>query len=110
MAGVVVDSDGTLFAADNGVQQVQQIDANGSFVRKFDLGCKPMQMAMNGDWIDIGCDNGLVSLNKKTGAVQKSLVEGSSPPLTNPTALVYAPDGLLYVIDGHTIVVYKVNH
>jgi streptogramin lyase len=111
VAGIAIDRDGTLYAADNGLGQIQQIDPGGRFVRKFDLGCKPIEMALNGDWIEVACgERGLVSLNKRTGAVQQSRVAGDSPPIANLTGLTLGPDGLLYVIDRSTIIAYKVQH
>jgi hypothetical protein len=68
-------------------------------------------MALNGDWIEIACGAaGLVSLNKQNGDIQKAKVAGDSPPPANITGLTLGSDGLLYAIDGSTIIAYRLQH
>ena len=74
-------------------------------------GTRGLKMALNGDWIEVACGaKGLVSLNKQTGAIQQSRVAGDSPPATNLTGLTFGPDNVLYIIDGSTIIAYKLQH
>jgi hypothetical protein len=110
--GVLVTPDGNMFAAESSNSQVQELDPSGHFVRAFQLGCQPYYMAQAGDWIDVSClDQGIVSINTKSGNVQLSRIEPpSAPALISTTGMTYGPDGKLYVMDGSTLVVYSVQH
>jgi hypothetical protein len=109
-AGLAVHPDGTLFVAEQGYSRVQELKPDGEFVRSHNLNCQPWYLVINGDWVDISCAKGIYSLNKKTGTLQPSRVDGGAPRLSSPKGMTYAPDGTLYVLDGSTLVQYRVEH
>jgi len=110
VGGVAVDKDGTIYAAEISFQRVQKLRSDGTFVQKYDIKCSPNKLAISGDWIDVTCDKGLVSINKASGEIRQSLVVGDRPQLVAPTALTYGPDGTLYVVDQGIVTSYKVQH
>ena len=110
IGGVAVDDDGTMYAAEISFQRVQKLGPDGKFLGKYDLKCTPAYVAINGDWLDISCNNGIVSVNKKSGEIQQSIVADSSVQLTDPQGMVYGPDGTLYVLEGSTVMAYRVQH
>lgn len=105
----MVDADGTIYAAE-GSNRVQKLDPAGSFLGSYELGCQPRFMALNGEWLEIGCGSKLLSINNKTGSTQFSLVADDALPLQNPQGLAYGPDGTLYVADNGMLIAYKVAH
>jgi outer membrane protein assembly factor BamB len=107
--GVAVGSDGTIYAAESSGQRVQQLDAAGHFVRSFELDCSPLYLASNGDWVDVSCSRGLVSINTRTGDVQRSMAADNDLPGT-PAGIAYGPDGTLYMLDFGILVACKVQH
>lgn len=108
--GVAVDDTGMVYVSDSGFNRLQQLDPNGNYVRSFDLKCKPWHIALNGDWLDVTCDRGMVSVNKTSGALQLVRVDGGESRLVAPRGLTYAPDGTLYVVDGNALIQYRVQH
>jgi hypothetical protein len=108
--GVVVGQDGHIFAAESSNQDVQELDSQGNFVRAFNLKCSPQYMALDGAWLDVTCEGkGLVSVNTRTGDVRGYEVEEGTPLLSNPTGLDYGTDGDLFILDGSTLIEYKVS-
>ena len=107
--GVFVDQDGSIYTTET-FAWVQHLNPDGSPLRKYDTGCLPIYIVPNGDWLDVSCHDGMVSINKKTGKVQKSQVVEGSTRLQSPTGLTYGPDGTLYVLDGNTLIAYSVQH
>lgn len=109
-SGIAIDADGSLYIAETSNQVVQHLDSKGQFVRKFALSCAPQYLAISGDWVDVTCNKGIFTINKKSGQVQASEVAGDAPELTGPWGLTYGPDGTLYVLDNNNIIAYKVQH
>jgi hypothetical protein len=103
VGGIAVDSDGTIYASEISFQRVQRLRPDGSFVAKYDIGCAPSNLAIAGEWVDVTCEKGLVSINKKSGEIRQSIVSNDQQQLISPTGLTYGPDGALYVLDGNLI-------
>jgi outer membrane protein assembly factor BamB len=110
VVGVVVEPDGTIYAAESSAGRVQRLDAEGQFVRDYDLPCQPMYLLSAGDWLEVSCGPSIFSINKATGVVQRSQTSPGTPRLQNPLGMTYGPDGLLYVVDRDALVAYRVEH
>lgn len=110
VAGVTVDENGTVYAAENSTTLVHEFSKDGQPVRQIDVGCHPSYMVSSREWLDVSCDKQIVSINKKEGFIRKSRLPNNSPRFDSPTGLVYGPDGTLYVRDGASLVAYKVQH
>ena len=108
--GVAVDEQGNVYVSDIGSQLVHHMAPDGSFIRKFDLPCQPWYIAINGDWLDVTCDRGMVSINRQSGHIQLALIEDYPSTLTSPTGLAYGAEGILYVVDKGTLYAFKVKH
>lgn len=108
--GVAVDQDGTIYAAESSNNRIQQIDAQGKFVRAFDLACMPTYIAISGDWLDTLCGGQFLSVNKKSGDIQRAQIEGEVPPISSASSLAYDPNGTLYVLQGSNVVAYRIEH
>jgi glucose/arabinose dehydrogenase len=67
-------------------------------------------VALVGDWLDVTCGAGLLSINTAAGYVQRTRVVMGSPHFGHPRGLTYAPDGTLFVVDDHTLLQYSVQH
>lgn len=112
-AGVAVDSTGEVYATENGFGLVHELTPKGDFVRKYDIGCKPIHDVAHGDWIDVSCDNGpIVSINIKERFIQLSRFEPKDSRPDVARGLAYGPDDTLYMLDPSrsTITSYKVVH
>ena len=107
--GVTAGNDGMVYVAESSGQRVQQLDASGHYIRSFDLGCSPAYLAANGEWIDASCSRGVMSINTKTGEVQRSRASDNNYPGT-PAGITYGPDGTLYILDFGVLVACKVQH
>jgi hypothetical protein len=111
VGGIAVDpSTGAIFAAEMTTNSVQELDASGRFVRAYDLACSPQQLVEHGDWIDATCGSGLISIDVKSGTVQQSRLGADDPPLVSPPGLAYGPGHILYVVDGSTVIAYRIDH
>jgi streptogramin lyase len=108
--GILVGSDGMVYAAENSGLRVQQLDSRGQFIRSYDLGCSPSYLAADGDWIDASCNRGLVSINTRTGVVQRSMAAPVNDLPSTPAGIAYGPDGTLYILDYGILVACKVQH
>lgn len=106
---VSVGKDGRVYLTYSGF--VRQLDSDGYFIREDELKCRPVHTVIYEKWLDIACERvGLVSLNTGTGDLQLARFEEPSPKPGGPTGLTYAPDGTLYILDGSTLIAYKVQH
>jgi hypothetical protein len=110
LSGVTVLPDGRIYAADVANRQVVQVAPDGHFAQRYPLDCGPWYIAADGDWLEVSCGAGVLSINTQTGTVQPSRVDGDNPQLAAPTGLAFGPDGLLYVLDGATLGAYQVEH
>jgi len=117
VAGVTVAPDGMIYSFEGSYQRIQQFDPTGRFVRVYDVGCPAMFGAIDGDWMDVTCQNGFRSVNLKEHYTQLPVYVSGNPKLTgdvpklySPTGLAYAPDHTLYVLDANTLYHYKVQH
>ncbi len=108
--GVAVAEDGTVYASEYSSRRVHHMNRDGSFIRKFDLPCQPWYMAREGEWVDITCGSGVVSINTRTEQSQLALIDNDVVKLDSPAGLTYAPDGTLYMVDGGTIYAFRVRH
>ncbi|MGH2441905.1 MAG: hypothetical protein ACRDFX_01930 [Chloroflexota bacterium] len=111
VAGIAIGPGGTIFAAEMSANRIQELTRSGAFVRSWNLACVPQQITRSDPpWLEVSCGSGLVSLNTRTGALQQSRVDATQPPLVAPTGIAYGSDHLLYVVDGNTVVAYRVTH
>jgi len=109
VGGIAVDKQGRVYGAEPGTQLVLVFSEHGDFPKEYKLQCEPRQSAVNGDWIALACNSGLASINTKGDYDQMTRVRENDPPLSSPTGLAWAPDGMLYVLDGNTLIAYKVQ-
>lgn len=110
IAGITVGPDGTVYVAETGERRIHEFDGGGRFLRTVTMDTQPWQMVTSGDWLDIACDQGIRSLNRRTNNLHVSTLTPADPPLHGVTALAYGPDNRLYVLtDGITIVAYAVK-
>ena len=108
--GVVVAQDGSIYAAEIGGGKIHRFNPDHTYNRVYELGnCKPLYMAIASNWLEVSCEGKLLTLNSVTGGVQNVMVENASQP-QSPNGLTYGPDGTLYVMDGNTVVAYRVRH
>ncbi|MEO6457304.1 MAG: hypothetical protein ABIO92_03375 [Chloroflexia bacterium] len=107
-AGVFVDQDGTIYTTET-FEWVQHLSVDGGLLHKYDIGCVPKYIVPNGDWLDVSCHKGLVSIRKGDGKIQRAQVSNDAPQLQAPTGLTYAPDGTLYVLDGSVLTSYTMR-
>ncbi|MBF6613974.1 MAG: SMP-30/gluconolactonase/LRE family protein [Chloroflexi bacterium] len=112
-AGLAVDTDGAIYAAESSNKQVLRLNTNGQITAKYPFTCTPWQMAVRGDWVDVLCKDGpvpLMSINKKDGSTQASKITSNTMWPVAPTGMTYGLDNTLYILDGKTIIAYKVEH
>jgi outer membrane protein assembly factor BamB len=110
--GLLVRPDGKIYAAESTTKLVQELDADGNYLRSFSIGCSPFYMSSTGDWLDVTCpDSGIFSVNLKTGNIQRTTYSPDSATAPRaPIGITYSPDGKLYVGDGSRLIVYEVQH
>jgi hypothetical protein len=112
IGGVLVDSADQVYGAETSEKRVHIFDSAGHLLNTVDLRCSPWQMVVAGDWLDIACEGGMRSLNRKTGVLQVGRAGGDESALGGLTALAYGPANTLYVYDNNTstIIAYTVQH
>ena len=109
-AGLAVAPDGMIYEAEISFRRVQQLDPQGKYVRSFNLKCAPWFVVASGEWLDVSCpEGGLYSINTRTATIQSVDVDTGNYP-RSPTGMTYGPDGTLYLMDGNTLIAYKVQH
>jgi DNA-binding beta-propeller fold protein YncE len=109
-AGVAVTPEGNIYVAEQGFARLQKLDREGNFVKSINLACKPMHVLLSGDFLDMTCDAGLVSLNWKTDELQLIQYDRIEHKPSNPTGLTYGPDNTLYVLANGILIEYRVQH
>jgi hypothetical protein len=112
IAGVTVDPDNRVYVAETSEKRVHIFDSAGHLQRTVDLSCQPWQMVVTGDWLDISCEGGIRSLNRKNGDLQIGPVGQVEQARGSFTGLAYGPANTLYLFDGSTstISAYTVQH
>ena len=112
IAGVTVDPDNRVYGAETSEKRVHIFDSSGHLLRTVDLGCQPWQMVVAGDWLDISCEGGIRSLNRKSGDLQFGPTGQADQSRGSFTGLAYGPDDTLYLLDSSnsTVIEYKVRH
>ena len=108
VSGVTTDADRSLFVSELGEKKIYKFNPDGQVMREYQMACQPYYMAISGDWVEVSCDGKIVSLNKGTGEIRQAENENGSPP-SRATGLTYGPDSLLYVLDGASVVAYRVQ-
>jgi hypothetical protein len=112
-SGVAISEAGHVFAIENGNSLVHEIARDGTVLRRYNPECRPVHGTTNGEWIDISCENGLVSINTKSNYLQFSRfapAEETKPETMR--GLAYGPDSTLFMLDSNTnsLYKYKVEH
>jgi hypothetical protein len=110
LATVATAPDGTVYASELDTRRIYEMDSHGAVIRPYDIKCKAWSAAIQGDWLDVPCEQGLVSINRVTHQVQNAVVAAPDSQLVSPTGLTYTLDGTLYVIDQTTLIAYHVQH
>ena len=110
-SGVAVTDDSNVYAMESGDALVHEITPNGDYVRTYDPQCRPVHAVAKGDWVDVSCEAGMVSINTKDNHLQFTSFE----PPTKPElirGLTYGEDDNLYILDANTnrILEYKIEH
>ncbi|HKP51705.1 MAG TPA: SMP-30/gluconolactonase/LRE family protein [Chloroflexia bacterium] len=108
--GLAIDGDGNVYVVETSERSVHRFDKEGNLTKKYDLKCDPMFAAISGNWMEVSCGTNLISVNIKDGSSQSGHVDEKYPRLYAPTGLTFGPDGTLYVLDGSTVVAYRVQH
>jgi DNA-binding beta-propeller fold protein YncE len=108
ISGLYVSDDGRALVADLGNKRIHVFDVNGSFIRDYDLNCEPWLMARSGEWVDVTCGHGIVSVNLRSGDLRRSALGAGSDPLNKPVGIAHGADGLLYLLDGSRLRSYEV--
>ncbi|HLZ08076.1 MAG TPA: NHL repeat-containing protein, partial [Chloroflexota bacterium] len=108
VAGITVDRDSTIYAAERSAHRVQVLDSGGNFVRSYELACSPAFLALRETWLDVSCDTGLLMIDTIKHQVRMEYFVGGEPP-KSPVGLAYGPEGSLYVLDGTAIIEYGVK-
>ena len=110
-SGVAVGSDGHIYAVEQSMSVVQELGADGHFIRKYDPKCRPTHAVASGDWIDLSCDRGLASINVKDHSIQLSRFEPMSSRPGNATGITYGADkGIIFLLEGSTLRMYTIQH
>jgi hypothetical protein len=110
VAGVAVTPNNMVFAAELGFGLVQQLNTSGTFLRNYDIRCKPVHAAVSGDYVDVTCNSGLVSINWKEQRIQlPSYTGGDATRLASPTGITYGPGDTMFVLDQMTLREYSVR-
>jgi DNA-binding beta-propeller fold protein YncE len=112
-SGLWVGDDNAVFTTES-FERVQQLDAKGTLLHRYDTGCAPLYFAQSPktpDWLDLVCSRGVRSIHLPDSLLQRARSGGGNQPaLASPLALAYAPDGRLYLFDAVTVVEYTVTH
>jgi hypothetical protein len=59
-----------VYAAEGSAHRVQHLASDGHALRTFPLDCEPQYVALVGDWLDLTCGAGLLSINSVGGYQQ----------------------------------------
>jgi sugar lactone lactonase YvrE len=110
VSGVVLAADGSAYAAEASAHRIQHLAPDGHALRTFPLDCEPQYVVLVGDWLDLTCGAGLLSINTVGGYLQRTRVIAGDAHFGHPRGLTYAPDGTLFVVDDHTLIQYTVQH
>ncbi|HET9493966.1 MAG TPA: hypothetical protein VFR15_07030 [Chloroflexia bacterium] len=110
ITGLELDSGGNIYAFEMSGFRVQVLAPDGRFVRDYKLKCQPMFGAMRDGWLEVTCEQGIVSVNLETGHVQPSRILGWSSSMPKMLGVTYGPDGTLYVIHDGALHAYRVEH
>jgi hypothetical protein len=105
-----VDRDERLYLSE-GFPRVQVLDGrSGSSLHTFDIACSPRSFASEGGdspWLEVICQDGLWSLDTARRRVRRVRVEGEPPGWRSVSA--YERPGRLYMLDGESLVAYRVE-
>jgi hypothetical protein len=110
VSGIAMAADGSAYAAEASAHRIQHLAPDGHALRTFALDCEPQYVALTGDWLDLTCGAGLLSINTVGGYLQRTRVVAGDAHFGHPRGLTYAPDGTLFVVDDHTLLQYTVQH
>jgi len=106
-AGVAVAEDGTVYFAESSNGMVHALDAKGG-TKRWDLGCTPYYLAIDGDFVDVTCPDRLVSIRRKSGVLRRS-PRLDEAPLAGARGLAYGAPGILYVADQVSVTEFEVR-
>jgi hypothetical protein len=112
-SGVSVAQNGNIFALENGNALIYEIAPDGQTLRRYNPECRPIHATTSGDWVDVSCENGLVSINTKGNYLQFSYfspAEEAKPESVR--GLTYGPDNTIYMLDinSNSLISYQIAH
>jgi len=111
-SGVALDEGGRIYVAQT-YEWVQQLAADGTPLARLTK-CSANSFAASSSatgWIEGGCNDSVFSINTRESSVQMARVApGGRPIQPRISGMTYGPDGTLYVLQGDTLVSYRVRH
>jgi sugar lactone lactonase YvrE len=110
VSGLALAGDGSVYVAEFSAHRIQHLAPDGHALRTFPVDCEPQYVALAGDWLDVTCGAGVLSINTVGWYLQRTRIVAGNVRFEHPRGLTYAPDGTLFVVDDHTLYQFSVQH
>jgi outer membrane protein assembly factor BamB len=111
-SAIALDQGGRIYLAQT-YEWVQQLASDGTPLARL-ARCQARSFAVSpseSGWIEAGCDDSVFSIDVRDSSTQMARVApGGRPILARIGGMTYGPDGTLYVLQGDTLVSYRVRH
>ena len=107
---VALDDRGHVFVAEATGRRVQELAANGRFIRSFRLHeCHPFDVSYRDGWLAVGCEERNLFLDTRTQTIRRTLVRGPNSNFSTG-ALAYVSGDRLAVLQPGELHVYRFKH